>query len=111
MDGQLSRLCEFGLPHNQHPAFEIDIGIAQVDSLGDSQTSRGHQAKQGFIRRWAETSLWPEPTGRGQQCNDFLLVEDVRGDACLLWAEDRFLRNLGIRLELLQVAGEVANNR
>jgi hypothetical protein len=38
--------------------------------------------------------------GRSQQCNDFLFMEDVRGDACPLRAEDGFLRNLGVRLEL-----------
>ena len=33
MYGQLARLGELGLPHGQHPPFEIDIGIAQMNGF------------------------------------------------------------------------------
>ncbi len=48
MDGHLTRLGELGLPDSQDSAFEIDIGIAQMNRLGDTQASRCHQAEQGL---------------------------------------------------------------
>ena len=43
MQRKLARLGELGLPYDQHPSFEINIGITQMNRLGDTQSGRGHQ--------------------------------------------------------------------
>jgi len=98
------------LPDGEHSKLEIDIGIKQMDGFRNPQTGRGHQAKQGFIGCRSNTARRSNLAGSCEQLDDFLIMEDVWGDAACLRTEDRFLRNLGLRFELLQVTREMANS-
>ena len=42
---QLARLGKLGLPHGQHPASEVNIGIAQMNGLRNTQPSGCHQTE------------------------------------------------------------------
>ncbi|MGK2952320.1 MAG: PAS domain-containing protein [Thiobacillus sp.] len=101
----------FGDANAAHgPGHEVGINyLAVCDKAEGEDAFEAQQAKEGFVSCRAYAPLRSEPTGRRQQLDDFLLMEDVRGDTSGLRTKDRFLRHFGIRLELLQVAGEMAN--
>jgi hypothetical protein len=107
MDRQLPGLGELGLPYRQHSALEIDIRIAQVNGFGNAQPGRGHQAEQGFVGERPKAAGGAECACRREQVDDLVLTVDVGCHAAGFRAEERRLGNLGVRLELLQVADEV----
>ncbi len=76
--------------------------------LGDPQTSGRQQAKQGLVGGPAHWRL--QVVRGGQQIDDLLLGVDVRRQALADAAEDGVVRHLGARFELLQPAGEGAQN-
>jgi hypothetical protein len=107
VDENLARLAVLAGPDAQQPVGRVDVGAVQRERLADPQPGAGQQPDQRLDRLSAQRR--PERPGGGHQRPDLVLGVDVRRRAVAACRQELEWRDLGRRVDPVQVARKAAH--